>query len=126
MNLVPARLTRDGGLRVVADDGAFAVRAPVAWAAILDGGAERRILFGVRPEHLRIEPAGSLSSGISARLGLVGPMGAELYLSLRARAHDLMARVPPQPLPPVGTEIVLGLDEAHLHCFDADTGARLS
>ena len=125
MNLVPARLTQDGGLRVVANDGAFAVRAPDAWGALLDGRVERRILFGVRPEHLRVEPAGS-STGISARLDLVEPMGAELYLSLRAGQHDLMARVPPQPLPPLGTEVVLSLDEGHLHCFDADSSARLS
>lgn len=125
MNLVPARLTRDGGLRVVADDGAFSVRAPDAWGAILDGKAERHILFGVRPEHLRVEPARS-SAGIAARLDLVEPMGAELYLSLKAGQHDLMARVPPQPLPPLGSEIVLRVDEAHVHCFDPDTSARLS
>ena len=125
MNLVPARLTRDGGLRVVADDGAFAVPAPQAWAGLLIGGAERRILFGIRPEHLRIDGPGA-SAGVAARLDLVEPMGAELYLSLRAGNHDLMARVPPQPLPPVGTEIVLGMDVAHAHCFDADTSVRLS
>lgn len=126
MNLVPARLTQDNGLRIVADDAAFSVRAPDAWGALLDGHAERRILFGVRPEHLRVEPAGSPGSGISARLDLVEPMGAELYLSLRAGRHDLMARVPPQPLPPVGTDIMLGVDHSHVHGFDADTQARLS
>ena len=124
MNLVPARLTRDG-LRVVADDGAFAVRAPDAWSGLLNGGADRRILFGVRPEHLRVEPSDS-SAGISARLDLVEPMGAELYLSLKVGQHDLMARVPPQPLPPLGSDIVLRVDEAHVHCFDPDTSARLS
>src|SRR5579872_2355968 len=125
MNLVPSRLTRDGGLRVVADDGAFSVPAPGEWGALLDGGAERRIVFGVRPEHLRIESS-ETTSGISARLDLVEPMGAELYLSLRAGQHDLMARVPPQPLPPLGSEIVLGVDGAHVHCFDVDSSARLS
>jgi multiple sugar transport system ATP-binding protein len=82
-------------------------------------------LFGIRPEHLRIDGPGA-SAGVAARLDLVEPMGAELYLSLRAGNHDLMARVPPQPLPPVGTEIVLGMDVAHAHCFDADTSVRLS
>jgi multiple sugar transport system ATP-binding protein len=125
MNLVPARLTRDGGLRVMADDGAFSVPAPDAWGALMNGGAERRILFGVRPEHLRVEPSAA-STGISARLDLIEPMGAELYLSLRAGKHDLMARVPPQPLPPLGSEIALALDQAHVHCFDAHTSARLS
>src|SRR5690349_15685334 len=125
MNLIPSRLTRDGGLRVVADDGAFSVPAPGDWGALLDGGAERRIVFGVRPEHLRIAPS-ETTSGISARLDLVEPMGAELYLSLRAGQHDLMARVPPQSLPPLGSEIVLGVDGAHVHCFDVDSSARLS
>ena len=63
MNLIPSRLTRDGGLRVVADDGAFSVPAPGEWGALLGGGAERRIVFGVRPEHLRIEPS-ETTSGI--------------------------------------------------------------
>ena len=125
MNLVPSRLTRDGGLRVVASDGAFAVPAPDAWAGLLDGGAERRILFGIRPEHLRIDASGS-RAGVAARLDLIEPMGAELYLSLRAASHDLMARVAPQPLPPVGTDLVLGMDMSHAHCFDADTTVRLS
>ena len=66
------------------------------------------------------------SAGIAARLDLVEPMGAELYLSLRAGKHDLMARVAPQPLPPVGTDIMLRMDTAHVHCFDAGTQARLS
>ena len=125
MNLVPARLTRDGGLRVVADGGAFAVAAPDAWGVLLDGGAERRILYGIRPEHLRVEASGA-TDGITARLDLVEPMGAELYLSLRAGEQEIMARVAPQPLPPVGSEIVLGVDEAHAHCFDAESLVRLS
>src|SRR6185437_1520390 len=125
MNLIPSRLTRDRGLRVVADDGAFSVPAPGEWGSLLNGGAERRIVFGVRPEHLRIAPS-ETTSGISARLDLVEPMGAELYLSLRAGQHDLMARVPPQPLPPLGSEIVLGVYGAHVHCFDVDSSARLS
>ncbi|HEX6815466.1 MAG TPA: sn-glycerol-3-phosphate ABC transporter ATP-binding protein UgpC [Gemmatimonadaceae bacterium] len=125
MNLVPARLTRDGELLVRADDGAFVLRAPDAWGALLSGAGERRILFGVRPEHLRIEPLGS-TAGIAARLDLVEPMGAELYLSLRVGQHDLMARVPPQQLPPLGTDIGLGVERAYAHCFDADTTARLS
>jgi multiple sugar transport system ATP-binding protein len=125
MNLVPARLTRTEGLRVLADDGAFAVPAPAAWAALLQVGAERRILFGIRPEHLQVEASGS-SAAVPARLDLVEPMGAELYLSLRAGTQDLMARVAPQPLPPVGTEIQLRMDMAHAHCFDAETQVRLS
>ncbi len=93
MNLVADRLTRDGGLRVVADVGAFAVPAPQAWAGRLNGGAEPRILFGIRPEHLRIDGTGA-SAGVAARLDLVESMGAELCLSLGAGSHDLMARVP--------------------------------
>ncbi|HKV50256.1 MAG TPA: sn-glycerol-3-phosphate ABC transporter ATP-binding protein UgpC [Gemmatimonadaceae bacterium] len=125
MNLVPARLTQDRAMRVVADQGAFALPAPTAWARLLDGGAERQILFGIRPEHLRVESSGS-GNTITARLDLVEPMGAELYLSLRAGPYDLMARIPPQSLPPIGTEIVLGVDLAHAHCFDAGTTVRLS
>jgi multiple sugar transport system ATP-binding protein len=125
MNLVPARLTRNDGLRVLADDGAFAVPAPAAWATLLVGSSERRILFGIRPEHLHVVASGS-GAVVTARLDLVEPMGAELYLSLRAGTQDLMARVAPQPLPPVGSGIMLRMDMANAHCFDADTQTRLS
>src|SRR5690606_40911443 len=68
---------------------------------------------GLRPESLHVDggpitPA--RSTPIDARLDVVEPMGAEIVLSARADTLELVARVPPQPLPPPDTPIRLLID----------------
>jgi len=124
MNFIRGILHHEGGGTVFrAENGALAV--PLANAA---GGA-RDVVLGLRPESLHVDggpitPA--RSTPIDARLDVVEPMGAEIVLSARADTLELVARVPPQPLPPPDTPIRLLIDLDRLYLFDAATGRSLA
>jgi sn-glycerol 3-phosphate transport system ATP-binding protein len=83
----------------------------------------RKVLFGIRPEHL--EPCSEAEARLTADIDLIEPLGADtlvhghlpqgtriavrLHASFEARAGKLPLRYEP----------------THAHCFDAETGVRL-
>ena len=81
-----------------------------------------RVTLGVRPEHLRLDGAGS--GRIEATVTALEPLGPETLVYLEAGAQRLRARVPGFGGPEVGTEVTLSVETAHW--FDADDGARLA
>ncbi|HEX5408732.1 MAG TPA: sn-glycerol-3-phosphate ABC transporter ATP-binding protein UgpC [Gemmatimonadaceae bacterium] len=125
MNLIEGTVERNGGLEFHSNDGALALPVADAWGTTLRGHEGAPLVLGIRPEHLRIVDDGD-ARGLGTRLELVEPMGSELYLSLRAGAYDLTARVPPRPLPPLGSALVVEPTQEHLHFFDAGSTLRLS
>ncbi|MCI3951088.1 MAG: ugpC [Burkholderiales bacterium] len=88
--------------------------------------ANREIIVGLRPEDMT--PAPDEQAGhpaFSARLEYVEPVGNEIFLNLRLGNRDVVARVPPMPLPEAGTDMRLRFRPNKLHCFDARTGVRI-
>ena len=81
--------------------------------------AGRTFVLGVRPEHLTIGP------GARFTLDLVEPVGNEVFLYATAGANQVVARIAPRDLPPIGSAIELAFDPEHMHFFDAQTGARV-
>ena len=79
-----------------------------------------RIVLGVRPEHL------SIGSGARFTLDLVEPIGNEVFIYATVGDNQVVARVAPRELPPIGSPIDLAFDPQHMHFFDAQSGARLS
>ena len=59
------------------------------------------------------------SATLAARLEVVEPVGNEIFLNLRYDDQALVARVPPQALPEVGSVMNLGVRMTALHLFDA-------
>ncbi|HYS53139.1 MAG TPA: ATP-binding cassette domain-containing protein [Thermoanaerobaculia bacterium] len=78
------------------------------------------IVLGVRPEHVEI------GTGTNFRLDLVEPIGNEMFIYASGGNHHIVARVAPQELPRVGSPLALSFDPAHLHFFDAQSGARIT
>jgi multiple sugar transport system ATP-binding protein len=89
--------------------------------------AGREIVLGLRPEnlHLAADDAGRAGPGFAARLEYIEPVGNEVFLNLRFADRDLVARMPPQPLPEPGSEVRMGFSPARLHAFDAQSGTRI-
>ena len=84
----------------------------------------RKVLFGVRPEHL--EPCGEGEAGLVADIDLIEPLGADTLAyghvdggtRIAARLHSSFdARIGRLPL---------RFRPEHAHYFDAGTGARLA
>ncbi len=127
MNFVPGRVEA-GRFRSRA--GGFLDFALPAKSMGLGDGA-RDVVLGVRPEVIHVR-GGPIRPGepvpATARLELLEPLGNETLLALRSRAGEqaLVARVPPQALPPVGETLDLELDAGRLHFFDPESQAALN
>ncbi|QYK42709.1 MAG: ABC transporter ATP-binding protein [Paracoccaceae bacterium] len=82
-----------------------------------DGG----VTVGLRPQHLRLDPAGP----VVARVGMVEALGAESVVHARTPGGaPVLAVLPGQPDLARGAEITLGFDVDDLHLFDSE-GQRL-
>lgn len=81
----------------------------------------RHVTYGVRPENLCLA-----AEGLSARVAVVEPTGAETHVVLRAAGRELVGvfrdRVTLRP----GDEVTVAPgDSAKVHLFDKESGARL-
>ena len=86
----------------------------------LPAAAGRRVQVGIRPEDLRPDP-----QGMSARVTLVEPTGAESYVLVQGAFGEFTVRLPGESTHRPGDRLPLGFDPAKVHVFDADRGARL-
>jgi multiple sugar transport system ATP-binding protein len=126
MNFLEGEITRERGIVFRTRDGALALDLGTAPLPALAGGS---VTLGVRPEHVQVAGARSeaaLTAESNLRLDVVEPMGNEIFLYTRAGEHEVIARVPPQPLPEPGEPIRLAFDLGRLHWFDADSGDRIA
>ncbi len=122
MNFLDGTIEHDGAAAVFR-----AAHAPLTVPLDARAAAGPAVL-GIRPEALALEggpitPA--RSAAFDARLDVVEPMGSEIVLSARAADLELVARVPPQPLPAPDAPVRLLLDLDRLYLFDAATGRTL-
>jgi multiple sugar transport system ATP-binding protein len=128
MNFFRGVLAGDGTLRLDEDGASLPIGDEGHASSEIRAYAGREIVVGLRPEDLDPTPAAdapSTAAVISARLEYVEPVGNEIFLNLRFGARDLVARVAPMALPEPGRDIRLRFAPAKLHCFDAQSGARI-
>ncbi len=81
----------------------------------------RRVVYGIRPEHLRLE-----DGGLPARVLLVEPTGSETQVLLDLGGEKLTAAFRERISIDVGEMLPLGIDRAAAHIFDAETEKRLA
>jgi multiple sugar transport system ATP-binding protein len=99
----------------------LALAKPVALA-----GPERRVILGVRPEHIslhRPERAGDgrAKATAPATVEIVEPTGAETMVSLRLAGTEVVARFEPHEAPEVGQVVTVSIDMGKACLFDART-----
>lgn len=110
MNLIAGEI-RDGGFHV------GDVVLPLPWQP---GGFTGPAIYGIRPEHMQLD-----STGTSAEVRLVEPMGSETQITLNLGGRDVIGafrdRIPAQ----VGDVLGIGIESARAHLFDPESGDRL-
>ena len=129
MNLFRGRVREEGGAVVwTSGDGVVRLRAEGPMKTALRGRVGREAVLGIRPEafHAR-EPGvpGDPGRSVRARVEVVEPMGAEVYLYLRAGKEAFVARADAQGRAAVGQEMDMDADLSRVHCFDSETGETL-
>jgi len=118
MNLIPARIDATGG---AVDLGASGLVPFAQGDATL---ANRDIIFGVRPENLRL--GGAEKSHFVMTVGIVEQLGADTHVHGNlVGGADMVVRLEGVHSIPGGTELTLTADPKSVHVFDAQTGKRL-
>ena len=117
MNMLPARLAADGA-NVELDDVRFAVGMPA-------GHAGRDVMLGIRPEHVAL--GRGQPDAVQFAVGFVEALGADTLVHgrLGKSGIGLTVRLPGSARVAAGDSLSLVVPPAHLHLFDAATGARL-
>jgi len=112
MNLIAGRLD---GNAVAISDAALPVAPP-------NGAADRRVLVGLRPEHLDLMPDGPLA----LRIELLERLGADTILHGRlADGVRMTARTPAHFAPALGDTARFSIRAERVHLFDRESGRRL-
>jgi multiple sugar transport system ATP-binding protein len=127
MNFVSGTIAGGGDPRFAAEGGEWEMRLPADVAARVQASRGAAVILGIRPEDVSIvtQPGRGLAT-VTGRLELAESLGNETFVYVRAGAHDLIARAAPQPLPPLGSPITLGLDTDKIHFFEAASGERIT
>jgi multiple sugar transport system ATP-binding protein len=120
MNFLPGTLRRPEGQARVELDGGGSVPAPRG-----AGGREgQRIVYGVRPEHLSLGPAGG-AGGLAVRVAVVEPTGMDTQVFAKFGEVEMTAVFRERHEFAAGEQVFLLPDHARTHLFDAETGQSL-
>ena len=116
-----------GSSRFVAEGGDWKMNLPTQVAESLSVARGTAITLGIRPEAVSLVAGPEAAPATTeARLDLVESLGNETFIYARAGRHDITARIGlPQPLPPIGSTIVLAFNLDRAHFFLADSGERI-
>jgi multiple sugar transport system ATP-binding protein len=117
MNFVEGRLTRsDAGWRVIADNASLPIGPSFA------GQEGRKVVFGIRPEHLGV---GEVATGIPAEVEVVEPTGASTYVFTRIAGAPVTAIFTDRRKLDPGARVGLIPQLDRIHLFDAETRQRV-
>ncbi len=113
MNLIDGKI--DDGRLLLIEGGAIDIGpTPAEWRG-------RQIIFGIRPENVRLDP----QAGLACVVSLVEPTGSETHLIARAGKTEVVAVLKERMRIREGEAVKLAFDPADAHFFDAVTGERL-
>jgi multiple sugar transport system ATP-binding protein len=126
MNFLPAEIVAaDGRLGIALPNGSgkTVLKLPADRAASV-GNAGRRVIFGVRPEHLtHHDPTRTRREVglIEAPVEVVEPTGSETIVIVRLGEREVTARFEPDEAPTVGATVTLAVDMAKVCLFDPES-----
>jgi multiple sugar transport system ATP-binding protein len=86
----------------------------------------RKVLMGVRPEHLELAAEGAATGTIKTTADVVEYLGAEELIHASVADVDLVALISSDHKVRMGDDLVLTIDQSKLHLFDPESSATLS
>jgi multiple sugar transport system ATP-binding protein len=127
MNFIPARLVNGAGaLRVELGQG-LSLPVPVDRTARYAPHVNKKLLFGIRPEHLTATTRTDKENlaPITVDLDAIEPMGMETLVHFRIEGTPVCARVDPAAGAQAGAPMRLAAHMDQMHLIDAKTGKIL-
>ena len=120
MNFLDVTIRMQAGT-LVAESPAVKVAVNEISYPALEAWQGRRVILGVRPEHLALGD-GVLSRSFQAKVEVVEQLGSEILLETRVGdARVTAARVPPETLVSAGDQVRLSVQPGRLHFFDPES-----
>ncbi|MFN3722207.1 MAG: ABC transporter ATP-binding protein [Paracoccaceae bacterium] len=117
MNLIRGTIAEEGGTRIVKTDSGL--RLPLPPEA--NGTIGQAVVYGVRPEHLQIDPAGDQT----LQLTLVEPAGWETHVHADLGGQIVRMVSTARVHQRAGDTTTARIDATRVHLFDAASGMRL-
>ena len=116
------------GTRILLE-GVGAIKVPLLYMERAMAAADKKLTFGIRPEHLEdtaLHPSyGEDSSTFEAMVDVVEYLGSELLVYLNIAGKTIQARLKPHSGAHAGGKLALQMNNAHLHLFDTPTGETI-
>ena len=131
MNFIDGVIENEGNHPVLACAGRRWRLSSARFASLAAG---TKVVFGLRPNHLRSATAqdrqgGAASHGLDCTIDLVELLGAEALISFQCGDLSLSALLPANAansVAQIGQSLALAFDEEHIHLFDAENGLALA
>ena len=104
----------------------FCLTLPETWTKPLQGYKEKKLLLGIRPEHLSLSNANE--QNLATVIDLVEALGNETYLSVHLveeKESTLQVKIPGDKSVAMGESLHLAIDLPKIHLFAEDTGESL-
>jgi multiple sugar transport system ATP-binding protein len=127
MNFVRGRIVGVNGA-LFFSEGTFRLRIVDEMVERLSVHLDKPVVFGIRPEDLYdrlFVTDAPTESVVTAIVEVVEPLGAEVYLHLKAGQHAVVARVSSHSRPEVNQDVDVVFDMGKARFFDADTEAAI-
>jgi len=126
MNFLTCKIVQNGGLWL--DEGALKIPVQENIENKLNGFVGKEIIFGIRPEDIHSpESAIGVKNKIEVQIevDVVEPMGNEIFVTLRTKNHNFIARLKTNNIPQIGNSLDLIFDLNKVHFFDKESGQTL-
>ncbi|MFQ5894575.1 MAG: ABC transporter ATP-binding protein [Nitrospinota bacterium] len=124
MNFLPARVRAADG-RLFFEGKGFRVPVPPEGARGVEDFRDREVAFGVRPEDLRLDMGGGAEGAFEAAVGIVQPVGSDIFLELDVEGESLTARVEASAKVREGQRLRLAPVPGRVHAFDPASGRAI-
>jgi multiple sugar transport system ATP-binding protein len=127
MNFYEGRIEQKSG-GIWFSEGNFTIRVEDSQAARLGSRVGQAIVFGARPEDVQdvlyvTNP--NPEHQLKARVEVVEPMGAEVYIYLNTGKHTFIARVDVRDNADVNQQLTMALNMKKAHFFDPKSGETI-
>ncbi|HKZ39924.1 MAG TPA: TOBE domain-containing protein, partial [Candidatus Hodarchaeales archaeon] len=124
MNFVAGSVKRGDTLSFSAPQ--FSLRLPDRYVGALDSYVGRRVILGIRPEHIEIAKSAFFLETIEAKVDVVEPIGAETFVLAHVSGNlTLTVKHPGMGMFPIDSIIHLRPLPGEIHFFDEQTEERI-
>ena len=122
MNLLPGRVEAGEAGAVAVLSGGVRLRLADDRARSLAG---RKVVIGVRPEHLVWSPGAGCGSALDGKAQVVEPLGSDTLVLAEIGGQELQVRLPPRSVRRAGDPLRLTVLPEHVYLFDPATERRM-